>query len=57
MSKEIKIEIHIDGNAVTHFNHISIQQAFNTHHNFELVLDHDSLEELGRIPWKVHRNI
>lgn len=47
MSKEINVEIAIDGESITSFGKIEIQQKFNAHHTFELVMDHDALEETG----------
>src|SRR6478752_2963302 len=47
MSKEIIVDINIDGNKVKTFTSLKIQQAFNAHHQFELVVDHDALEETG----------
>ncbi|WMJ71881.1 phage baseplate assembly protein V [Cytophagaceae bacterium ABcell3] len=47
MSREIKYEIVIDGKAIVHFNSLTIRQAFNSHHVFELVVDQDTLQEPG----------
>ena len=47
MSKEIVFEITLDGKSVNHCNSISLNQQFNTHHTFELVLDQDTLGKLG----------
>jgi type VI secretion system secreted protein VgrG len=47
MSKEIIVDINIDGNKLKTFTSLQIKQAFNAHHHFELVIDHDALEETG----------
>lgn len=47
MSKEIKIEINIEGTSLYSFSRILIHQQFNAHHTFELAIDHDALEVTG----------
>lgn len=47
MSKEIIVEITIEGNKLKTFSQLQIKQAFNAHHTFELIIDHDALEETG----------
>lgn len=47
MSKEIAIEIVLDGKPIKHYNSIVIHQSFNAHHTFELVLDQDTLGKLA----------
>ena len=47
MSKEIKIEINIEGKTLYSFSKLHIHQQFNAHHTFELVIDHDALEATG----------
>ncbi|MBC7451890.1 MAG: hypothetical protein H7259_10410 [Cytophagales bacterium] len=47
MSKEIVFEITLNGKTIHQCNSMSIQQAFNAHHTFELVLDQDALDDLG----------
>lgn len=47
MSKEIRVEINIQGDKISSFSQLSINQKFNKHHHFELIVDHDALEETG----------
>lgn len=46
-SKEIQVELSIDGNMLKTFSRLQIKQAFNAHHSFELVIDHDAMETTG----------
>jgi type VI secretion system secreted protein VgrG len=47
MSKEIQTEISIEGKKITHFSSIIINQQFNAHHTFQLIVRHEVLEEMG----------
>ncbi|AMQ01587.1 type IV secretion protein Rhs [Pedobacter cryoconitis] len=47
MEKKINLEIHIDDTAIVHFNSLSITQAFNRHHEFELIINQDVIEQTG----------
>jgi type VI secretion system secreted protein VgrG len=47
MSKEIQTEISIEGKSVTHFSSIIINQQFNSHHTFQLIVSHEVFEEQG----------
>ncbi|KPH15315.1 Vgr family protein [Chryseobacterium sp. ERMR1:04] len=40
----VGIEIHADGKPINHFNHFKLTQSAVRHHEFEIVLAHDSLE-------------
>ncbi|HWW41098.1 type VI secretion system Vgr family protein [Pedobacter sp.] len=45
MEKKINLEIQIDGQEITHFNSLRITQAFNRHHEFELIINQDVIEQ------------
>jgi type VI secretion system secreted protein VgrG len=47
MEKKINLEIHIDDKEIIHFNSLKITQAFNRHHEFELIINQDVIEETG----------
>jgi type VI secretion system secreted protein VgrG len=47
MEKKINLEIHIDDKEIVHFNSLKITQAFNRHHEFELIINQDVIEETG----------
>lgn len=47
MSKEIIVEINIEGTKLRAFNHLHISQTFNAHHHFVLTVDPDALETTG----------
>ncbi|MBC7450447.1 MAG: hypothetical protein H7259_03050 [Cytophagales bacterium] len=47
MSKEIVFEITINGQSIHQCNSLALKQSFNAHHEFELILDQDALDELG----------
>ncbi|QNK63437.1 hypothetical protein H7F33_02695 [Pedobacter sp. PAMC26386] len=47
MEKKINLEIHIDDKEIIHFNSLKISQAFNRHHEFELIINQDVIEETG----------
>ncbi|HTF80135.1 MAG TPA: phage baseplate assembly protein V, partial [Cytophagales bacterium] len=47
MSKEIKVEINIENDKLSSFSSLHIHQQFNAHHTFELIVDHDALEQTG----------
>ena len=47
MAKEIMVEITIDGKRINHFSTITINQQFNCHNVFKLILPHDAVEQLG----------
>ncbi|RAJ26040.1 type VI secretion system Vgr family protein [Pedobacter cryoconitis] len=47
MEKKINLEIHIDDKEIVHFNSLRITQAFNRHHEFELIINQDVIEETG----------
>lgn len=47
MEKKINLELHINDKEITHFNTFRITQAFNRHHEFELVINQDVIEETG----------
>lgn len=45
--KEILVELSINGEMLKTFSRLQIKQAFNAHHTFELVIDHDAMEVTG----------
>ncbi|MBB6272672.1 uncharacterized protein involved in type VI secretion and phage assembly [Pedobacter cryoconitis] len=47
MEEKIITEIHIEGEPVLAFSYLTIKQAFNAHHWFELHVNHDTFEKLG----------
>lgn len=47
MEQKINLEIQIDGTKIIHFNALSITQAFNRHHEFELIINQDVIEQTG----------
>ncbi|RFZ89979.1 hypothetical protein D0C36_23770 [Mucilaginibacter conchicola] len=47
MEKKLSVELHIADQPILHFDSIKIDQAFNQHHRFEVILNHDIGESLG----------
>lgn len=45
INRVVKLDIVVEGKAVNHFKHFRLQQSARRHHDFELVLAHDSLGE------------
>lgn len=45
INRVVKLEIVVEGKAVNHFKHFRLQQSARKHHDFELILAHDSLGE------------
>lgn len=45
INRVVKLEIVVEGKVVNHFKHFRLQQSARQHHDFELVLAHDSLGE------------
>ncbi|MDR6919777.1 MULTISPECIES: type VI secretion system Vgr family protein [Chryseobacterium] len=46
INRVVKLDIVVEGKAINHFKHFRLQQSARKHHNFELVLAHDSLGEV-----------
>lgn len=46
INRVVKLDIVIEGKTVKHFKHFCLQQSARRHHNFELILAHDSLGEV-----------
>ncbi|AZA84379.1 Vgr family protein [Chryseobacterium lactis] len=46
INRVVKLEIVVEGKAINHFKHFRLQQSARKHHDFELVLAHDSLGEV-----------
>lgn len=46
INRVVKLDIVVEGKAVNHFKHFRLQQSARKHHDFELVLAHDSLGEV-----------
>ncbi|MBK1897034.1 type VI secretion system Vgr family protein [Chryseobacterium paridis] len=46
INRVVKLDIVIEGKAIDHFKHFSLQQSARRHHDFELILAHDSLGEI-----------
>jgi len=49
MENQLITEINIEDQAITHFASFSLQQAFNSHHYFELRFNHDQMGAPGLI--------
>ena len=49
MEKKLITEINIEDKAINHFASFSLQQAFNSHHYFELRFNHDQMGAPGLI--------
>jgi len=49
MEQKLITEINIEDKAITHFASFSLQQAFNSHHYFELRFNHDQMGAPGLI--------
>jgi len=47
MEHNILVDLQIAGQQISHFNAIKIIQSFNAHHEFEIVLNHDVIEDTG----------
>ncbi|WP_261512543.1 type VI secretion system Vgr family protein [Chryseobacterium paludis] len=43
INRVIKLDIVIDGHIIKHFKHFRLEQSAKKHHDFELILAHDSL--------------
>ncbi|KPH11864.1 type VI secretion system Vgr family protein [Chryseobacterium sp. ERMR1:04] len=46
INRVVKLDIVVEGKIVKHFKHFRLQQSARRHHNFELILAHDSLGEV-----------
>lgn len=46
INRVVKLDIVVEGKSISHFKHFRLQQSSRTHHNFELTLAHDSLDEV-----------
>ncbi|KPE52808.1 type VI secretion system Vgr family protein [Chryseobacterium indologenes] len=46
INRVVKLDIVVEGRAINHFKHFRLQQSARKHHDFELVLAHDSLGEV-----------
>jgi len=46
INRVVKLDIVVEGKAINHFKHFRLQQSARKHHDFELVLAHDSLGEV-----------
>ncbi|MFC3756059.1 type VI secretion system Vgr family protein [Chryseobacterium tructae] len=44
INRVVKLEVHANGKAVAHFKHFKLIQSATKHHEFEIILAHDSLE-------------
>lgn len=47
MEHKVHIELQIAEQEILHFNSIKITQSFNKHHEFEISLNHDVIEDTG----------
>ena len=45
INRVVKLDIVIEGKIIKHFKYFRLQQSVRRHHNFELILAHDSLGE------------
>ena len=57
MEDKITSEIEIDGTPLSTFSYLTIKQSFNTHHWFELHVNHDTFEVLGSGKADTSRNL
>lgn len=57
MEEQITTEIHIEGQPVLTFSYLTIRQAFNAHHWFELHVNHDTFEQLGSANAEISKNL
>ncbi|WP_241330071.1 type VI secretion system Vgr family protein [Chryseobacterium arthrosphaerae] len=46
INRVVKLDIVVEGKSISHFKHFCLQQSARTHHQFELILAHDSLGEI-----------
>ncbi|WP_317166975.1 MULTISPECIES: hypothetical protein [Chryseobacterium] len=46
INRVIQLDIVAGGKPIHHFKHFRLQQSAKTHHSFELILAHDSLNEI-----------
>ncbi|MFZ4929433.1 type VI secretion system Vgr family protein [Chryseobacterium sp. Mn2064] len=46
INRVVKLDIVVEGKAINHFKHFRLRQSARKHHDFELVLAHDSLGEV-----------
>ncbi|GEJ45822.1 MULTISPECIES: type VI secretion system Vgr family protein [unclassified Chryseobacterium] len=46
INRVVKLDIVVEGKTINHFKHFRLQQSARKHHDFELVLAHDSLGEV-----------
>ncbi|MBV8326549.1 hypothetical protein [Chryseobacterium sp.] len=46
INRVVKLDIVIGGKIIRHFKHFRLEQTARKHHSFELILAHDSLEEI-----------
>jgi len=47
MEPKVNIEMHIGDQPILHFNSVKITQSFNHHHQFEVIINQDVIEETG----------
>jgi len=50
MYVKLKVEITIDGTPITHFSSFHLQQGFNAHQSFKLLVSQDIIEKASYIP-------
>lgn len=43
INRVVRLEIHVEGTAIRHFKHFKLTQSAIKHHEFNLILSHDSL--------------
>jgi len=46
INRVVKLDIVVNGKSISHLKHFRLQQSAKTHHSFELILAHDSLDEV-----------
>lgn len=46
INRVVRLDIVADGKTISRFKHFRLQQSARKHHSFELILAHDSLEEI-----------
>ncbi|MCT2561780.1 type VI secretion system Vgr family protein [Chryseobacterium herbae] len=43
INRVVKLDIHVEGKQIKHFKHFKLSQSASKHHEFELILAHDTL--------------
>lgn len=57
MEYKVKVEIHVEGTAISTFSSFVLHQQFNDHHTFELRVNQDQMEDPGALSINNSRNL